>query len=37
MIEFLSNIAEATIQASTVFYIVLWVVLLAVNYAYYSK
>lgn len=37
MLELLAKVAEVATQTSVAFYIVLWVVLLAINYAYYSE
>jgi hypothetical protein len=37
MLELLANIMDGVTQTSIIFYITLWVVLLAINYAYYSK
>lgn len=37
MLELLSNIADVATQASVMFYIVLWVILLMINFAYYHK
>lgn len=37
MLEFLANIADVATQASVMFYIILWVVLLTINLAFYSE
>lgn len=37
MLELLVKVAEAATQTSVAFYVIMWVVLLMVNYAYYHK